>query len=190
MVSDTYDYWNLVDNILPSLKEEILNHDGKLLVRPDSGDIIDISVKTVEHLWDIFGGTTNSKGYKVLDKHIGCVYGDGVTPRRAKIIYQKLMDKGFASNNIVFGAGSFSFNAFELENYDGTTSLAPCTRDTFSIAVKATVGIVNGKEIEIFKDPKTDRENGGGNFKKSQRGACRVWRDIITKEITVFLKQE
>ena len=183
MVSDTYDYWNLVDNILPSLKEEILNHDGKLLVRPDSGDIIDISVKTVEHLWDIFGGTTNSKGYKVLDQHIGCVYGDGVTPRRAKIIYQKLMDKGFASNNIVFGAGSFSFNAFELEKYDGTTSLAPCTRDTFSIAVKATVGIVNGKEIEIFKDPKTDRENGGGNFKKSQRGACKVWRDIITKEI-------
>ena len=109
MVSDTYDYWNLVDNILPQLKQEIVNHDGKLLIRPDSGDIIDISVKTIEHLWNIFGGTVNSKGYKVLDSHIGCVYGDGVTPHRAETIYQALMEKGFASNNIVFGAGSFSF---------------------------------------------------------------------------------
>lgn len=183
MVSDTYDYWRLVDEILPSLKEEILNHDGKLLIRPDSGDIIEISVKTVEHLWNIFGGTVNSKGYKVLDKHIGCVYGDGVTPNRAKKIYQQLMDKGFASNNIVFGAGSFSFNAFELEKEDGSVDITCCTRDTFSIAIKSTCGVVNCKEIEIFKDPKTDRDSGGGNFKKSQRGCCNVWRDETSGKI-------
>ena len=168
MVSDTYDYWNLVDNILPQVKKDIINHNGKLLVRPDSGDIIEISVKTIAHLWNIFGGTINSKGYKVLDPHIGCVYGDGVTQERAAKIYQALMDKGFASNNIVFGAGSFSFNAIEE---DGV--LYPYTRDTFSIAVKATYGIVNGKEIFIFKDPKTDRDTGSG-FKKSQRGLCVV----------------
>ena len=171
MVSDTYDYWNLIDNILPQVKEDILNHNGKFLVRPDSGDIIDISVKTVEHLWDIFGGTINTKGYKVLDSHIGCVYGDGVTQERARCIYEELMNRGFAANNIVFGAGSFSFNCIEE---DGT--LNPYTRDTFSVAVKATYGVVNGKEIFIFKDPKTDKDTGVG-FKTSQKGLCHVYYD-------------
>ena len=61
MVSDTYDYWNMVNNILPQCKEEIMNHNGKLLVRPDSGDIVEISVKTVERLWEIFGGSVMVK---------------------------------------------------------------------------------------------------------------------------------
>lgn len=73
MVSDTYDYWNMVNNILPQCKEEIMNHNGKLLVRPDSGDIVEISVKTVERLWEIFGGSVNGKGYKVLNPHIGII---------------------------------------------------------------------------------------------------------------------
>jgi len=170
-VSDTYDYWNLVTNILPELKEEILNHNGKLLVRPDSGDIVEISTKTIQCLWDIFGGTINSKGYKVLDPHIGCIYGDGVTQQRAELIYHKLMEAGFASNNIVFGAGSFSFNCIEENGL-----LSPYTRDTYSIAIKATAGVVNGEPIKIFKDPKTDRDCGA-NFKKSQRGCCLVYKD-------------
>lgn len=167
MVSDTYDYWNLVDNLLPQLKDEILAHNGKLLVRPDSGNICDISVKTIEHLYDIFGGTVNSKGYKVLNPKVGCIYGDGVTQERAEKIYQTLMEKGFAANNILFGAGSFSFNAIEE---DGV--LYPYTRDTFCVAIKATFGIVNGKPVQIFKDPKTDTDS----FKKSQKGMCLVYR--------------
>lgn len=168
MVSDTYDYWNVVDNILPSLKNEIMSHNGKLLVRPDSGDIIEISVETIKHLWNHFGGTVNKKGYKVLDSHIGCVYGDGVTQERAEAIYKRLMEEGFAANNIVFGAGSFSFNCIELDHV-----LYPYTRDTFCVAIKATAGIVGGKYIPIFKDPKTDKVSGQ-NFKKSQRGFCKV----------------
>lgn len=172
MVSDSYDYWNLVDNILPEIKDVIMNHDGKLLIRPDSGDIIDISVRTIEHLWDIFGGTINNKGYKVLDPHIGCVYGDGVTPRRAATIYKKLMERGFAANNIYFGAGSFSFTCFQDQNGE----FQAFSRDTWSCAIKATGGIVDGKFIPIFKDPKTDRESGF-SFKKSQRGCCNVWQN-------------
>jgi nicotinamide phosphoribosyltransferase len=175
MVSDSYDYWNMVDNILPTLKEEILNHDGKLLVRPDSGDIIDISVKTIEHLWDIFGGTVNTKGFKVLDPHIGCVYGDGVTISRAATIYKKLYERGFAANNIVFGAGSFSFTCYQDRNGE----FQAFTRDTWSCAIKATGGIVNGEFIPIFKDPKTDRESGF-SFKKSQKGCCEVQKDSNT----------
>lgn len=168
MVSDTYDHWNIIDNILPQLKKEILEHNGKLLIRPDSGDIVEISVNSVKHLWNTFKGTINSKGYKVLDPHIGLIYGDGVTLEYAETIYKRLMEEGYASNNIIFGVGSFSFNAI-ME--DGL--LKPFTRDTFSVAVKATYGVVNGKSIMIYKNPKTDTDS----FKKSQKGMIHVYRD-------------
>ena len=175
MVSDSYDYWGLVNNILPKVKNEIMNHNGKLFIRPDSGDIVDISIKTVEKLWEIFGGTINTKGFKVLDKHIGVVYGDGVQIHNSNIIYEKLYEMGFAANNISFGTGSFSFTCYRDRN--GTYH--PFTRDTYSIAMKSTGGIVDGKFIQIFKDPKTDRETAF-SFKKSQRGCCEVWDDPDT----------
>lgn len=168
MVSDTYDLFNLIDNLLPQCRDEIMKHNGKLFIRPDSGNIVEIAVETVEHLYRLFPGENNSKGYKTLDNHIGCVYGDGVTQERAKKIYQILLDKGFASNCIVFGAGSFSFNGLEEDG-----KLVPYTRDTFSVAIKATYGVVNGKDIFIFKNPKTDKGYGNG-FKKSQKGLCHV----------------
>ena len=65
MVSDTYDYWNMIDNILQACKKEIMQHNDKLLVRPDSGDMEEIAVETIEKLWNTFGGTVNSNA-----KHI------------------------------------------------------------------------------------------------------------------------
>lgn len=168
MVSDTYDYWNMIDNIIPKCKEEIMNHNGKLLVRPDSGDIVEISVKTVQKLWDMFGGTTNSKGYKVLDPHIGIIYGDGCTLERVKVIWEKLDELGFASNCILFGVGAFCFTAmFEDSN------MVVLTRDTFGIAMKASYDVINGEEYFIYKDPKTDTDN----LKKSHKGCCKVFYD-------------
>lgn len=170
MVSDSYDYWNMVDNILPSLKPEILAHNGTLFVRGDSGDPVDIITKSVFHLWDSFGGTINSKGFKVLDPHIRASYGDAITITRAKEIYRVLMQNGFAANNVSLGVGSFSMQCMEGE--DGT--LYPFTRDTFGIAVKSTYCEVAGKPYQIFKNPKTDT----AHFKKSQRGMCRVCHDV------------
>lgn len=112
----------------------------------------------IEILWDIFGGTINSKGYKVLDNHIGCIYGDSITLERCKEICERLEKKGFASSNIVLGVGSFSYQ------YN--------TRDTFGQAMKATYAVVNGEERLLFKDPITD--NG---TKKSQRGMVVVYED-------------
>ena len=199
MVSDSYDYWNLVDNILPSLKEEILNHGGYLGVRGDSGDPVEIVTKTVEKLWESFGGTINSKGYKVLDSHIKVIYGDSITPQRAEAIYKILVENGFACNNVLLGVGSFSMQCLEEDNNEAMNSLQniisqlgtanaadievikkalmgntlkPFTRDTYGKAVKATYCEVNGKQIPIFKDPKTDT----GKFKKSQRGMCVVYK--------------
>lgn len=134
MVSDTYDYWNMVNNILPQCRDEIMNHNGKLLVRPDSGDIVEISVKTVERLWEIFGGTENSKGYKVLDPHIGIIYGDGCTLSNVETIWKELEKRGFAANNIAYGVGAFCFTAI-VEN----GKLVVATRDMFKPSGKADI---------------------------------------------------
>ena len=129
VVSDTWDLWNVITNILPQLKEQILAREGKLVIRPGSGNPVDIlcGVKPVsatneglqyrqgtkpeeikgviELLWDIFGGTTNEQGYKVLNPHIGAIYGDSITLERADEICRRLENKGFASTNVVFGIG-------------------------------------------------------------------------------------
>lgn len=180
MVSDSYDYWNMVDNILPSLKKEVLEHNGTILVRGDSGDPVEIVTETVFHLWKHFGGTTNKKGFKVLNSHVKAIYGDSITPERCDAIYKKLYDNGFASNNVVLGVGSFSMQCLEEDG-----QFKPFTRDTYGIAVKTTHMVVNGEEHFIFKDPKTD----SGNFKKSQKGLCYVHVDnsgeiVYTDEYT------
>lgn len=174
MVSDSYDYWNLVESILPQLKEEILAHDGCLAIRGDSGDPVEIVTQTVFKLWEIFGGTVNSKGYKVLDPHIKALYGDSITPQRCEEIYRILMQRGFACNNVSLGVGSFSMQCLEHYDQNGVRHFDPFTRDTFGIAVKATYAEDKvGKPIMIFKDPKTDKDH----FKKSQKGCCSVHFD-------------
>lgn len=180
MVSDSYDYWHMLTVILPSLRKEIEDHGATFLIRGDSGDPVDIICGnpeastpeerkgTVEILWDLFGGTINSKGFKVLPSYIKAIYGDSITQERCKKIYQLLAIKGFAANNVILGVGSFSFMCIEE---DGV--LQPYTRDTFGVAVKATYGETKDKKFPIFKDPKTDT----GHFKKSQKGLCRVWEN-------------
>lgn len=177
-VSDSYDYWNVVNNILPTLKNEILAHNGCLLVRGDSGDPVDIITKTVSALWDLNlpGNHLNSKGYKVLDSHIKALYGDSITLQRAEKIFQILKDNGFAASNVSLGVGSFSMHCIEEND-----TLKPFTRDTFSSAIKAVYAEFTDEngfvtKMPIFKDPKTDRDTGAG-FKKSQKGCCLVYRN-------------
>ena len=170
-VCDTWDFWKLVSEYLPELKETIMSRDGKLVVRPDSGNPVDIICGTVlnggktpeekglvEVLYEIFGGQINELGFKVLDSHIGAIYGDSITLEIAKEICEKLYKKGFATTNVVFGIGSYSYQY--------------ATRDTFGFAVKATYAIVNNEERMLFKDPKTD-----SGIKKSQKGLVVVNKD-------------
>lgn len=187
MVSDSYDYWNMVDNIIPSLKQEILNHQGTLLVRGDSGDPVKIVTQTVFSLWRTFGGTINSKGYKVLDPHVKAIYGDSITPERCTKIYEILIANGFACNNVALGVGSFSMQCAEETDENGITTLKPFTRDTYGIAVKSTYGeLKDGTCFAIFKDPKTDT----GNFKKSQKGRCIVYRKYNKDKTDYEIKYE
>lgn len=171
IVSDTWDYWKILTQTLPSLKDKIMARDGKVVVRPDSGDPVDIIcgcptaefdtpefLGTARLLWETFGGKINSKGYKELDPHIGMIYGDSITLERAREISWRLKNMGFASTNIVYGIGSYTYQYV--------------TRDTFGMAIKATAGYVDGKELHVFKDPKTDT-----GMKKSARGYLSVERN-------------
>lgn len=181
MVSDSYDYWHLVEEILPRCKEEILNHNGCISIRGDSGDPVKVVTDTVFKLWDIFGGTVNSKGYKVLNPHIKAIYGDSITPQRCEAIYEILKDKGFAINNVVLGVGSFSMMCLEHFDENNHSYYNPYTRDTFGIAVKATYAEDEyGKPIMIYKQPKEFV------WKKSQKGCCIVAPDgqSYTDELT------
>lgn len=167
IVSDTWDLWKVLTDYLPRLKNNIVSREGKVVVRPDSGDPIHILCgnpygKTeeerkgvIELLWDVFGGTINDKGYKELVPQIGAIYGDSITIERATKICEKLKEKGFASTNVVLGIGSFTYQ------YN--------TRDTFGFAMKATYGEVNGEGRAIFKDPITD-----DGTKKSAKGLMKI----------------
>jgi nicotinamide phosphoribosyltransferase len=134
--------------------------------------MVAISVGTIQKLWDTFGGTVNEAGYKVLDPHIGLIYGDGCTLNRVEQIYESLAQLGFASSNVVFGVGAFCFHAL----FSPDNKFTVLTRDTWGMAMKATHGVFGGQTVPIFKDPKTDE----GGLKKSQRGCCRVWYDART----------
>lgn len=191
-VGDTYNLFRVVAEILPRLKPEIMARTGgfpvdKLVIRPDSfwTDPVDclcgfdgyhpqmeklsarekevVRKGLIESLWDIFGGTVSPKGYKMLDSHIGAIYGDSITVERAEKISIRLKDKGFASTNAVYGIGSYTYQ-FN-------------TRDTFGLAIKATHGIVNGTSIDVYKDPVSD-----DGMKKSARGMVRV--DLVDGHYT------
>lgn len=171
IVSDTWDFWQVIDEFLPLLKPSILGRDGKVVIRPDSGDPVhiicgdpDAPVGSPEHkgavecLWDTFGGSVTDKGFKLLDPHIGVIYGDSITLARCQAICEGLIAKGFSPGNVVFGIGAFTYQYV--------------TRDTFGFAMKATYGEVNGEGRAIFKEPKTD-----DGTKRSARGLLRVDRD-------------
>jgi nicotinamide phosphoribosyltransferase len=168
VVSDTWDLWAVLTETIPALKERILARDGKLVIRPDSGNPADIvcgdpgaapgspaSRGVIGLLWDVFGGSYTSTGHRLLDSHIGCIYGDAITYGRAKEITERLAANGFASANMVFGVGSFSYQYV--------------TRDTYGFAMKATWAEINGHGVDLWKKPVTD--NG---TKNSARGRLAV----------------
>lgn len=170
VVSDSFDLWGVCTKILPALKDKIMARDGKLVIRPDSGDPELIlcgdpdapegtpqRAGAINLLAEVFGTTVNNKGYKELDSHIGAIYGDSINRDRADAITANLMRQGYASTSSVFGFGSFTYQ-FQ-------------TRDTFKMAVKATWTQVGGRGYDILKDPITD-----DGSKKSATGRLAVRR--------------
>ena len=199
IVSDSWDFWKVMSEYTVTLKDKILARNGKVVFRPDSGDPVKIicgdldrnvcedstleswyaNKGAIECLWDVFGGTINDKGYKELDHHVGLIYGDSITYDRAFEICARLMRKGFASTNVVFGVGSYTYQYV--------------TRDTDGYAIKATYAEINGEPHEIFKRPKTDdgtKFSAKGRvavFKKANGELC--MHDQIKKPVLDFENQ-
>ena len=170
-VSDTYDYFGVLTKILPVIKDVILERKGKLSIRPDSGNPYKIvcgdhyaeadtpeykgSIKILE---SIFGTSANKKGYKILNQHIGLIYGDAVTAEITDAICNWCASNGFSIENVCFGIGAYTYQYV--------------TRDTRGYAIKATDAFFDGLgEVPLYKSPKTD------SAKKSPKGCVAVFRD-------------
>lgn len=174
IVSDSYDFWDLVSNFYPSIKEIILARDGKLVVRPDTGVPHQVILGNpngeseaekkglINILAENFGYTVNSLGFKSLNPKVGAIYGDSISLNEQKLILDGLKNNGFATDCVVLGIGSYTYQY--------------CTRDTLGIACKATYIEVDGVGRNIFKNPKT------GAWKKSHKGLLRVNEDYSTSE--------
>lgn len=202
IIADTWNLWKVLVDYLPELKETIMNREGTVVFRPDSSwtnpqDIlcgmdvlhknvynlkedryINAAIKgVVQILGDIFGTEDSSTGYKVLDSHVSAVYGDSITIERASEVNQRLASKGFASTNVVYGVGSFTYQ------YN--------TRDTFKAAIKATAAVVNGEYRSLYKDPITDlgdKKSARGllGVTHSREGSYRLVEDLNPRDYSEF----
>lgn len=153
-----------------------VEHAGKYYEARSYGDTPFVEIEptpemkgAVELLWETFGGTTTEKGFKVLDSHVGLIYGDSITTDLADEICRRLHAKGFASCNVVLGVGSYTYNY--------------STRDSQGWAMKATFAQVDGEARELFKQPKTDPG------KNSAKGLLRVDIDPVTREYVLHDQQ-
>lgn len=153
LVSDQYDIYSVCTFLHtdPELRELILSRDGKLVIRPDSGEPCEVLEKCLEILAEGFGYTINEKGYKVINPKIGLIQGDGITINTMYSIAEYLGAKGWSIDNLVFGSGGGI-----LQKYD---------RDTLKFAIKCSYAVIDGKAVDVYKDPITSKGS-----KTSKRG--------------------
>lgn len=177
-VSDSYDIQNMVQVIIPSLKDVILTREGKLVVRPDSGDPVATTEFVIKSLWDTFGGTINSKGFKVLDPHIGIIQGDGVDIEMIDKILANFERLGFSAENIAFGSGGGLLQKFN--------------RDTLKFAFKCSSIVVNGEERDVRKFPMEMTADGKyqQSFKISKGGRLQLFLNGHTYETVTGMDEE
>lgn len=156
-VSDSYDIYNAVENIWGGiLKNEVIESGGVLIIRPDSGDPKEVTLKVVNILSEKFGYTINNKGYKLLN-NVRIIQGDGVNSKSIKEILQTFKENNFSADNIAFGMGA------EL--------LQKCNRDTLKFAMKCSAIQINDMWMDVYKDPITD------SGKTSKKGVISLYRN-------------
>ena len=171
VVSDSYDLWNALDNIWGgSLREQVINNGGTIVIRPDSGDPVEVVCATIERLMQRFGFQENSKGYRVLPNYLRVIQGDGVNPDSIQEILQAMKVKGQSAENIAFGMGS--------------ALLQQVNRDTQRFAMKASAICINGQWRDIYKDPVTDpgKRSKAGRLALVEEGGS--WNTVRLEETT------
>lgn len=166
VVSDSYDIFHAVEKLWgQELRAQVLDMGGTLVIRPDSGDPVEVVAKVLHLAAEAFGTMINSKGYRVLNPAVRVIQGDGVNPHSIRAILNRMDADGFAIDNIAFGMGG--------------ALLQKVNRDTFSWAMKASAIGIGGQWRDVYKAPVTDQGKG------SKRGrlalTCREgegWRTV------------
>ncbi|MCK5612196.1 nicotinate phosphoribosyltransferase [Candidatus Pacearchaeota archaeon] len=147
-VSDSYNIYEAI-KMWGQLKDKIIENGTTLVVRPDSGDPISMSLECCQHLDREFGSIVNKKGFKLLN-NVRVIYGDGIgSPEVIRKILLNLTKAGYSADNLAFGMGG--------------GLLQKCDRDTMQFAMKCSAIIADGKFIPVYKEPITDP---GKNSKK------------------------
>ena len=169
VVSDSYDLWNAIDNIWGgSLKDQVINNGGTLVIRPDSGDPVAVVTEAIDRLMGRFGYRENGKGYKVLPDYIRVIQGDGINPDSISEILTAMKAQGQSADNIAFGMGA--------------AMLQKVNRDTQRFAMKASAIRINGQWSDVFKDPVTDpgKRSKAGRLALIQKDDD--WRTVRSEE--------
>lgn len=152
VVSDSYDIFKACEEIWGgTLKDEVIAHGGTLVIRPDSGDPVSVTLRCIQILDEKFGSTRNDKGFKVLN-HVRLIQGDGVNPSSIEAILMNFKAHGYSADNIAFGMGG--------------ALLQHMNRDTQEFAMKASAIMVNGEWRDVSKSPigQASKKSKGGRF--------------------------
>jgi len=156
VVSDSYDIFHAIrEHWGKTLRQEVIGSGATLVVRPDSGDPVDVVHQCVVLLDEAFGHTVNGKGYKVLN-YVRVIQGDGINPDSIRAILERITSYGYATDNLAFGMGG--------------ALLQQMNRDTQKFALKCSAARVDGEWIDVYKDPVTDKG------KQSKRGRMTLMR--------------
>lgn len=141
-VSDSKDIYNACDKLWGDvLRDEVLARNGTLVIRPDSGDPVEVNSRIIDILWNKFGGDYSRKHFRVLNSHVRIIQGDGIDINTIEDILKMYKTKGFSAENIAFGSGGGLLQKFD--------------RDTNKFAIKCSYAEINGKPVNVYKDPVT-----------------------------------
>jgi nicotinamide phosphoribosyltransferase len=175
MVCDSYDLMDVVRNVLgKDLKDLVLNRNGTLVVRPDSGEPTQIVPDTIEALMDAFGSETTEQGYRLLPAQVRVIQGDGITLDSLPDILDAMMARGLAIGNIAFGMGG--------------GLLQQVTRDDFGYAMKTNARLADDTWVDVYKDPITAA--GTKTSKKGRQAAVMTPQGLVAKRLDTIDPQE
>jgi nicotinamide phosphoribosyltransferase len=155
VVSDSYDIYNAASKLWgEELRQQVIDSGATVVIRPDSGDPVEVNRRLIEILGEKFGYTKNAKGFKVLN-NVRLIQGDGINELTVRSILGAFTAMGWSADNIAFGMGGALLQAVD--------------RDTQKFAMKCSSAEVNGRWIDVQKDPATD------SGKKSKAGRVTLW---------------
>ncbi len=168
VVSDSYDLFHAIQNLWgKTLKEKVIQSGATVVIRPDSGDPVSIVSQCLKLLEESYGSTENTKGFKVLN-HVRLIQGDGVNLESIQNILNAILQDGFSATNVAFGMGG--------------ALLQKVDRDTQKFAMKCSYAKINGHDVEVFKQPKTDLGKQSKKGKLSLICQNKKWQTISQQE--------